>query len=61
MPMSDTNYTIRSLLDGFSAGKFSPSEIAKHYHKKISANKDLNAYLSTFNFQLSTFISPGVS
>ena len=57
MPMSDTNYTIRSLLDGFSAGKFSPSEIAKHYHKKISANKDLNAYLSTFNFQLSTFNS----
>ena len=49
-------YTIKDIRDGLVKGHFTAEEIFKTYAEKIKKeNKKLNAYLSTFNFQLSTF------
>ncbi len=48
--MTHPNYTIKSLLEDIIHKKVSAGEIFKHYHDKISKkNKDLNAYLRTFD------------
>ena len=49
--MTSPNHTIGSLRESFMNGQLSPEEIFKHYQDKISKkNKELNAYLSTFDF-----------
>ncbi len=51
-------FTIKDVKDSLQKGHFTIEEIFKKYSDKIKKeNKKLNAYLSTFNFQLSTFDS----
>lgn len=54
----DLGFTIKDIRDGLAKGHFTAEEIFKKYSDKIKkGNKKLNAYLSTFNFKLSTFDS----
>lgn len=51
-------YTIKGIQDGLAKKEFSAEEIFSHYLNRIGLeNKKLNAYLSTLNFQPSTFNS----
>ncbi|MDP2647883.1 MAG: Asp-tRNA(Asn)/Glu-tRNA(Gln) amidotransferase subunit GatA [Candidatus Yanofskybacteria bacterium] len=47
-------HTIDSIRDGLAKGEFSASDIFKEYRNKIEAHKNLNAFLSVFDYRLST-------
>lgn len=54
----DMGFTIKDIHDGLAKGHFTAEEIFNKYSSKIAKeNKKLNAYLSTFNFEPSTFNS----
>ncbi|MEX2090981.1 MAG: Asp-tRNA(Asn)/Glu-tRNA(Gln) amidotransferase subunit GatA [Candidatus Paceibacterota bacterium] len=56
--MENKSYTIKDIREGLTKGHFSAEEIFKHYQKKIKKeNKNLNAFLSTLDFKLSTLNS----
>ncbi len=53
-----TGFTIKDIKEGLAKGHFTAEEVFKKYSGKIKKeNKKLNAYLSTFDFQPSTFNS----
>ena len=51
-------FTIKDIKEGLTKGHFTAEEVFKKYLEKVKKeNKKLNAYLSTFDFQPSTFNS----
>ena len=53
-----TGFTIKDIKEGLAKGHFTAEEVFKKYLEKVKKeNKKLNAYLSTFDFQPSTFNS----
>ena len=51
----ELGFTIKDIKDGLAKSHFTAEEIFKKYSDKIKEeDKKFNAYLSTFNFQLST-------
>ena len=56
--MNSLGFTIKDIHDGLAKGHFTVQEIFKKYSDKIKKeNKNLNAYLSTFDFKLLTLNS----
>jgi aspartyl-tRNA(Asn)/glutamyl-tRNA(Gln) amidotransferase subunit A len=50
--MTKDSLTIKSSLEGLKNGDFTSEELFNHYQKKIkSKNKELNAYLTVFDFE----------
>ncbi len=57
--LKDKNYTIKSARDALDKGKTSAEELFNYYRDKIDAeNKNLNAYLTIFDFPNSKFLIP---
>ncbi|OGM97903.1 MAG: aspartyl/glutamyl-tRNA amidotransferase subunit A [Candidatus Yanofskybacteria bacterium RIFCSPHIGHO2_01_FULL_41_21] len=53
------NYTIKTAREDLDKGKISTEELFNYYRDKINAeNKNLNAYLSVFDFPNSKFLIP---
>src|SRR3989338_10964933 len=48
--MSERSYTIGDVVEGIKKREFSAQEIFEHYQKRIQEHKDLNAFISEFDF-----------
>src|SRR3989344_3954813 len=45
------NFTIKTLKEKLDKKKLAPKELFTHYIRKIGHHKDLNAFITTFDFQ----------